>query len=457
MKTPLQDLWDDVMPQGGECPAPRPHAVAQRVNAALDAVPSERKRHMKQKLKVAAILAAAVLVLTSSAFAMARNWTVLDAFFGGSSELGQSLMNDHAYSIEDDNYALSVTSSLADGSTAYLMVTVDAKTPRAAETLMSDSFSNMRTWHFDFPQPEGASHMPSSSMGITEEQSLRTDTSRTWSMAIQVSTGTPESVSIRLDHMDEDKWLEVPLTPTRSVTVEIGAEGTGAGTLDHSAGGPVTVETVTLSSIGLKMDYTFPTATGEAQPVLLFLKKDGTLCSWSQMIDSSTLSGSRKSGETVTSVSRKYAFRTVQDLSELKAVVFEGIAYPLSGGKSYAVDTSAVPAPFQLPLMDRLSPGSAYAVPVRALCDALGASCYWDDAARSATVTFRDTTIVLTPGSPTAQVNGRTVELSDPPAMQNGTLAAGYEVFADAWQLDLCVAQEDWYKELYNNIWVVIP
>lgn len=457
MKTPLQDLWDDVMPQGSACPAPRPRAVAQRVNAALDAVPSERTRHMKQKLKAAAILAAAVLVLTSSAFAMARNWTVLDAFFGGSSELGQSLMNDQPYAIEDDNYALTVSSSLCDGSTAYLMVTVEAKTPQAIETLMGDDFSNMRTWHFDFPQPEGASHIPPSSMGIAEEQSLRTDTSRTWSMSIQVSTGTPESVSLRLDTMDEDKWLEVPLTPAQSVTLEIGAEGTGAGTLEHSAGGPVTLETVTLSPLGLSMDYTFPTETGEAQPVLLFLKKDGTLCSWTQMIDSNTQNGSRQSGETVTAVSRKYAFRTVQDLSQLKAVVFEGIAYPLGGGKSYAVDTSGIPAPFQLPLMERLAPESAYAVPVRALCDALGASCYWDDASRSATVTFRNTTIILTPGSPTALVNGQAVDLMYPCAIQGGTLAASYEVFADAWQLDLCVAQEDWSKELYDSIWVVIP
>ena len=463
MKHPMQQLWDDVMPQAGPCPAPRPHRVAQLVNETLDAVPSERKRHMRQKWRTAAALAAAVLILTGSALAVARNWTVLDAYFGGSSEVGEALMNTTPYSVSDDNYTLTVTSSVADGSTAYLTVTVEARTPKAAEALMADDFENMDTWSVAFPEPEeeredGSAEMMAAAFGTQEEESLRTDTSRTWSMELTAGSGIPESVSLRLGVMEKGLRLEVPLTPAQSITVTVGAEGTGAGTLYHAAGGPVTLESVTLSPLGLTLDYAYPVDSGESQPLLAFLGTDGTLDTWSQLVSDLSQGGSsQREGETVTA-SMDYAFRTVQDLSRMEAVVFEGTAYPLDGGEPYAVDVSGLPAPFQLPLMHRLTEGGGYTVPVRALCDALGIACEWDADTRSASMTFRGVTIVLTEGETTALVNVEAVELYAAPAIQDSTLAADSDIFAQYWLLDLCAAMEDDSADLTDRVaWVVIP
>lgn len=455
MKSPMQDLWDEVMPQGGPCPAPRPKMVAQRVNAALDAVPSERNRHMRQKLRTAALVAAAALILTCSAFAVAKNWTVLDAYFGGSSDIGQDLMQDDPCSVSDNNYTLTVTSSLADDTIAYLMATVEARTSEAVEALMSDDFENIDTWSIRIPQ-DGKDRPSVVSFGVGEEKELRTDTSRTWHMELELGS-TPETVSIRLGAMEKGLWLEVPLTLAQSVTVQVNARGTGVGTDEHAAGGPVTLQSVTLSPLGLTLDYTC-SAGAEGRPTPAFLKADGTLYTWSQLVSDLSRGGqSRQEGDTVTATTN-HAFRAVQDLSTMEAIVFEGTAYPLDGSKPYKVDASALPAAFQLPLVDRIAEGNGFAVPVRALCQALGASCLWDNDSRSATMTFRDTTIVLTEGSTQALVNGEAVEMYYAPAIRGGQMSAAPDIFADSWQLDLYSVTENGSVELADgSAWVVIP
>ena len=46
----MQELWDGAVPVGVPCPQADPAAVKRRVNAALNAVPSERRAYMRQKL-----------------------------------------------------------------------------------------------------------------------------------------------------------------------------------------------------------------------------------------------------------------------------------------------------------------------------------------------------------------------------------------------------------------------
>ena len=456
MKAPMRELWDDVTPLGGPCPAPRPGEVARLVNEALDADPSERRRHMRQKMRTAALLAAALLVLTGSVFAAARNWTVLDAFFGGSSEEGEALMNDQTYSVSDDNYTLTVTSSLADEAAAYLTVTVTAKTPEAAEALMADDFENMDTWEVEVPHTEEntVAGVIMVSLSTGEEKALRTETSRTWHMELRLGS-TPETVSIRLGAMEKDLWLEVPLTLAESVTVAVNAPGTGAGAYDNAAGGPVTLRTVTLSPLGLTLDYTY---SEEARAVPAFLGTDGTLYTWSQLVSDLAKGGSSRPEGEVTAVSAKYAFRSVQDLSALEAVVFEGTAYPLDGGAPYAVDVSGLPVPFHLPLVDRIAEGYGFAVPVRALSEGLGGTCTWDNDNRSAAVTFRGVTIVLTEGETTALVDGEAVEMYYAPVIRNGRMSADPGVFCDSWLLELYAVTVDGSVELADgSAWVVVP
>ena len=71
---------------------------------------------------------------------------MLDFYFEGDNTPVEDYVSHETYSIRDDNYTLSVISSVADTSSAYLLVTIDAKNDAAAAALMADDFENMDTF-----------------------------------------------------------------------------------------------------------------------------------------------------------------------------------------------------------------------------------------------------------------------------------------------------------------------
>ena len=315
------------------------------------------------------------------------------------------------------------------------------------------------------PTPTGDKPAPeilALSYGMGEEKNLRTDSSRTWSMELQPMSEAVYAVDLRLNAMEEGVYVEIPVEPVEPITVEINAEGTSFGTFYHIEGGAhVTLESVTLSPLSLQMKYSFAAEDIDAFPLLFFRQTDGTLLTWGQMVGES-MTGSRRrvtdSGQQT--IHRNYddTLRTILDFSQVDAVVFNGVAYPLDGGRPEKVEVDPALYPFQIPLMESLGDGGGHGVPVRALCEGLGVECIWDNEAQTATMTYRGVTIVLTPGSTTALVNGQPVEMYDAPAVQDGKLAAECQVFMDAWQLDMSAAYEDGNAEDAQRVaWLVIP
>ena len=132
MRDRMQELWDGAVPMGVPCPQADPAAVKRRVNAALNAVPSERRAYMKHKIRFAAAAAAIAALLAGSALAVASRWNVLDFYFEGDNTPVEDYVSHETYSIRDDNYTLSVISSVADTSSAYLLVTIEAKKRRGS-------------------------------------------------------------------------------------------------------------------------------------------------------------------------------------------------------------------------------------------------------------------------------------------------------------------------------------
>ena len=56
-------------------------------------------------------------------------------------------------------------------------------------------------------------------------------------------------------------------------------------------------------------------------------------------------------------------------------------------------------------------------------------------------------------------MNGQPVEMEEAPAVQDGKLAAGCQIFTDAWQLAMSVAYDSWPPADGTQIvaWLVIP
>ena len=129
----MERLWKDVeLP--GPCPEINPADIRRRVNAALNADPSERSIYMRQKLRMAAVMTAAVIALTGTALAVGTNWDALMEHLGIFAPYVQTV---DGVSVTDQGLKVSVVAALSDesGTRAYVAVT-DLTGDRLGENLV---------------------------------------------------------------------------------------------------------------------------------------------------------------------------------------------------------------------------------------------------------------------------------------------------------------------------------
>ena len=288
MRQHLDQLWRQVYPDGTPCPTVRPGDIRSRVNAALDAAPSERRQPMRHKTRFAAILTAAAVALGSTALAVTVQWDVLDAFFRGDTSPAETLVDRQAPSANDENYTFTVESSVSDGDTAYLVVRVDALTEDAAAQLYSKYFLNMDTFSVypvadpEEPIPEDLGvdeqtgcNIPARnamSMGIREIKQAATQTSRTWQLDVSLDSNEAANyLHARLCYMNRACTIALPLSPAESVTLDIGASGPGSPTSENTQGGTITLESVTLSPFTCQIAARHEDGNKEVDPLIFFL------------------------------------------------------------------------------------------------------------------------------------------------------------------------------------------
>lgn len=332
MKSRLQTLWDQVTPEGGLCPQPSPWAVRQRVDIALDK--KRRTFHLGRRLKLTALCAAALVLLTGAAAVTEMvlappTYNVLSAFFQGDAAPWEGLMDFQPVSVSDDDYTLTVTSTVADKSTLFYTFTIEAHSDEAWEVLqkqISESFYDL----FSF-----RSHGSLSTDGEVDPEK------RTYYVDVCTERGWGATAAVRLNLMEKGKWLSFSYRPVSSLKLTIGAEGQGSGGWAYPGlTGPVTLKRLTLSPLTIEAEFT--TEQTELFPVLYFLWEDGTY-SEVQSLRGGTGHGSGHGVEgEAYDYTKIYSFDSVQDLSQLEAVVFEGMAYPLDKGEPYPVDLDAL-------------------------------------------------------------------------------------------------------------------
>ena len=459
MKNRLQGLWDEVFPDGRSCPQPDVKKVRRRVDGALDGKP----RKLRPRRLVLAC-AAALLLLTGTAVAggelIPPEFNVLSGNFlrGENAANAIAMMTITPVSVSDDSYAMTVTSSLADGNELYFTVLIEAKSDEARERLERTEFGDLLS--FRIP---GSSGYGSSGEIAPEDGVWRIDASASW-------TGG-KSAAVHLNLMDENIWLEFPVKPVRSVTLRIDADGRGMGDAGHAAGGPVHLKTVEVSPLSFHVDYTTP-YQDQGVPVLYFLYKDGTIRTMGQLgaVHPSGHGGPNSlfgSSETFRG-QYTYSFPSVQDLGQMEAVVFGGTAYPLDGGESYEVDMSSFTRPFPIPLGELLEDSPDFSVPLFALCDGLGASCEWDGEAGVARAAYRGVTLSFTLGSRTVRVDSMDgaaseIESAAVPVYRDGELwVDGARGIRGCWDVELTAARENVWADGFTadntwTRWVVIP
>ena len=400
-------------------------------------------RRPRQKWKTAVAAAAAAALMTGAAFAAAYQAGVLDLFFHGDTGSLEPYVQMTIPSTENEDYRLTVDSSLYDGQNLYLVMTVEALNEQAVSDLGFQQLASPYSLCWDFTALSSDSSDPAHSMGV-QELPARTDTSRTWQIDLNFDgfigrkdspvllwlnfIGEEHAVSIPLDAMLEP----IHLTPNEPVTI------------DTITGQQAILKEFTLSATSYSLELQVEGLPAHTRPqtytVPLFLRmKDGSVLTRAQLL-------SPRGGQ---------QFRTVLDLSQVASVIYGYTEFPTDGSAPRPAQLDARLYPFRTEIIPEPFHGTArsYIADAASLCRGLGADFSWDPVSRSLTAVYRGTTLELTAGSVTALINGvpsvmETVQY-DPsgqavsvplPACENGnTLSAIDQIFLDAWDLDACV------------------
>lgn len=327
MKNRLQELWQYTVPDSGPCPQPDTKAVQRRVDAALDK--NRRTFHLRRKLKLAALCAAALALLTGAAAVVEVVWpecNVLSANFQGNTDQWKNMVNTQPVSVSDDNYTLTLTSSLADRIQLFYTLTVQARSDEAWDALVNWEGNWGDLWSFRF-----AGSLSMGGDGADPEN-------RTMYVSVATERALGNFSGVRLELMKEGVWLNFSYTPVSDLSLDINADGPArADRIPDPFDGTVTLKRLTLSPFTVQAKYI--TEDTHLFPVLQFLWEDGT---YSQV----ELGGGRghgcgtEDGKWDHTMSESYS--SPQDLSTLEAVIFGGMAYPLDHSEPYEVDLDAM-------------------------------------------------------------------------------------------------------------------
>ena len=451
----MDELWKAVGAPGTP-PAADKRAVKARVSAALDADRKERSIYMRKKVRTVIVAAAVAAVVTGSALAVGSNWNMLQIFFKGDTSPAQEYVDTIARSVRDENYTLAVEGSVSDESTVYLIATVTANSEEAKEFLYDDFFVGIDTFSLQL-----LSEQSFVSSFSSHELNPAAENTRSFRLVADL-TGPAESIRVRLGYMEENLAVEIPLVPAPSITVELGVAGVGIPNFETPVPGTLTIERVTLSPFTCQVECTDASFTSgiATKPRIFFRMADGSVRTQSQMMNfTSGQNGSE--GVLYDSSYFNYEFFEVQDLENIVSIIAFDVEYPLDGSDPVPLEHDPALDPFTIPRMEKLKEGGGFSIPVRLLTEKLGGTCDWDPVTGDVTCVYRGVTVVLRPGDDTAAVNGQPVTMSEIPAVQNGSLAASYQLFADAWGLDGFVSRSRTYLgddvEITWGDWYIIP
>ncbi len=449
--------------------------IKARVNAALDADPSEREVYMKQKIRVVLLAAALTAAIAGSAMAAGEHWDVLSVFFRGDTAPAQNYVDSTARTIQDKNYAFTVESSVWDGTKVYTVVEITALSTEAKEFLYDSSFNGMdlfraKTIEYqqyleEHPEEEHSDGLPwVESFGWGELDTEKEHTRR-FRQTISL-TDNSSALLLGLGYMEPGLTVEIPAAPVPSLTVEVGAAGPGIpeyGVLESST---LTIDQVVLSP--LNCTILCPDAPIQrsylCRPNLSFRMADGSIRTLNQMaaVTSSDFYGEdydNQAGIRCQGTQFCYRFREVQALDNIRSVIVYDMEYFVDGTQPAPVEHDPALDPFTLPVTGGpLSEQIIASIPVRALTEALGGTCAWDPASGAVTCVYRGVTVVLCPGSETALVDGESVTMSAAPQVQDGVLVAVCTLFDNAWGIYSEVAWMDQDTD-HDTVsgWYIVP
>ena len=455
-----------------------------RIQRALTGGETGNRHPAGRPWRAALAAAAALALMTGTAFAVAYQTGVLEAFFQGDTSQLEPYVQTQVDSAENGDYRLTVDSTLNDGRTLYAVITVEGLNEQAAADLMSNKViaeSHREMWGQDMvdmlmedggsgPETFWAYFVDSgesvSGMG-THELPAPSATSRSWRLQINMSDVYREQgtgpIALYLNFIGRDYAVQIPTDVTVEVsTLPVEREVT----LSPGSGERAYVDSLELSPISLT--YVGELVSDDNTPPLFFRRTDGTVVTPAQLGLSFRRMENPQGYPIVI-----YQTDTPMPVEEFASVILGDTEFPLDGSAPFPAEVDEKLYPFEIGLLRYpvLDVGERnYVADVADLCQKLGAEYAWDEAAGTATATYRGVTITLTAGSATALVDGEAMELYTdctledgteqrvelPVLEEDGTVSALITVFTQSWSMDVEVEREGGDVPVYTGF-IVIP
>ena len=403
-----------------------PPQAEQRILQALEAQTQQPK---KRNWRVGAALAAAAVLMTGSAFAVAYRWGVLEVFFHGDTSQVEPYVQTAVGSAENQDYRLTVDSAVCDSQTLYAIITVEGLNDQAVEDLISNKViaeSHREVWGQEMvdslmvhgsagPDTFWAAFADSGThvSGIQDQElTAPSDTSRSWRVKIsrmdadhQMDSG---SILFWLGFMGKEYTVEIP-TDTAMETVQLIINRDVQP--EYPGGATVFVQSLELSPVSLSYVGTYWDAQRDADnPPLIFLRmKDGQILTRTQLGYTFLEHATRINLDDML-FQVQYQTDTPVDLDQVASIILGDMEFPLDGSDPFPADMPENLCPFTC---TEIIPGENhfFRFPVEELCQKLGADYQWDESTQSADITYREVTLHLTVGQSQYEVNGT---LEDP-------------------------------------------
>lgn len=391
------------------------HLPPQAEQRILTALESRAKQPKKRNWRIGAALAAAAVLMTGSAFAVAYRSGVLEAFFHGDTSQVEPYVQTAVGSAENQDYRLTVDSAVCDSQTLYAVITVEGLNNQAVEDLKSNKViaeSHREVWGQEMmdslmangsagPDTFWAAFVDSgvSTSGI-QYQSLPapSDTSRSWRVKIslidadrQIGTGP---ILFWLGFMGKEYAVEIP-TNTAMETVQLSID---RDVQPEYPGGPtVFVQSLELSPVNLSYVGTY----WDAQ------RKDGQILTRTQLGYTFLEHATRINLDDML-FQVQYQTDTPVDLDQVASIILGDMEFPLDGSDPFPVNVPEDLCPFFYAetLAEETDGIPFFRIQVEELCQKLGADYQWDESTQNADITYCGVTLHLTVGQSQYEVNG---------------------------------------------------
>lgn len=442
--------------------------VRKRVARKLGDAAEEEERtrlRMKKRLILSVVLAALFLITAAAATSYH-----ISKLAPGNLALVQDSIQTEPIKKTLGEFEITVLESLCDENYNYLALSVRGLTDKAKGILQNDGRGSWQVL-FDVHVEGSKGAVGRSLMIFRKEESLCTED--TIYIVGELAYPNPEHKPVIVsldDYFLKENYPGVTVTDTIIVPFEkkIGSSFTitpnqkltaheyvwsnsGMTITENSLKeieSEVTINKMTLSQLGLRIDYTDPAEGNSELDGCIFMQmKDGTIRTYNQLFYERTSAGSN--GEDY-GIRQNASFRELQDLKNFKAIILGNTAYPLDGGKPYTVTIDQKLQPFTLPVLHEEEENTSYIrqmellkeagkeyvwdaekkilsipaeevtinygkkdvvdfYPLEELCGKIGAEYKWDAVGKKAAITYNGRTLVLPVGISNQPIHGEDV------------------------------------------------